>query len=501
VTQERHADVIIVGGGPAGSVLAWDLARRGVQVLLLERARFPREKVCGDYVEPRGLRILQAMGCLEHLEPSKLLPIARTATFVEWECRYSGPIPSYGLREGLPAHGYLIPRERLDAAMLDTAMRAGAIVHEETAVTGVSAGPAGVEVTAGRGPGTTRYRAQLVVGADGVNSVVAKSQGLSVADPRRTVVAQRAYAVAEGEIGENGVFFDESLFPGYGWIFPMAGGRVNVGVGLLSETRRRRGANIPELFASFVEGLRRHHPRCAAFNLCSQPIGGVVRTYGAAGRNHFDGGLLIGDAGSFVDPVTGEGITPGMESALLAAPTLLSALETGQFDAGGLAPYEAAFRAYFDPSMIFLDYCAAILRNRHLARPSLKALARGCDLAQADAGFARMSGSFFGGQDIQPVGILGQMWARIIQDVLLAWPRFLSGVTRSSRRPSGTSPGDLIEWQAALSRSALSDPLWHARWMIDVQRQLAGLLATAARTRRDPRAVGLLQSSLSPAWA
>ena len=143
VTQERHADVIIVGGGPAGSVLAWDLARRGVQVLLLERARFPREKVCGDYVEPRGLRILQAMGCLEHLEPSKLLPISRTATFVEWECHYSGPIPSYGLREGLPAHGYLIPRERLDAAMLDTAMRAGAIVHEETAVTGVSAGPAG----------------------------------------------------------------------------------------------------------------------------------------------------------------------------------------------------------------------------------------------------------------------------------------------------------------------------------------------------------------------
>src|SRR6266545_5398243 len=104
----RVHDVIVAGGGPAGSTLAWDLARRGVRVLLLERARFPREKVCGDYVEPRGLRILERMGCLAQLEEAEPLPITHSATFVGWECRYSGEIPFYGPSEDLPLHGYII---------------------------------------------------------------------------------------------------------------------------------------------------------------------------------------------------------------------------------------------------------------------------------------------------------------------------------------------------------------------------------------------------------
>jgi geranylgeranyl reductase family protein len=489
VTQEPRADVIITGGGPAGSVLAWALARRGVQAVLLERTRFPREKVCGDYVEPRGLRILREMGCLERVERDKPLPISRTSIFSEWECRYSGPIPFYGLIDSLPAHGYVIPREQLDATLLEAAASAGATVHEQTAVTEVGAGSQGVEVLAERGSRTRRYRAPLVVGADGVNSVVARSQGLAVADPRRTLIAQRAYALAEAEIGENGVFFDESLFPGYGWVFPMADGRLNVGMGLLSETRRALGSQIPVLFEKFVNGLRRHDPRCASLELCSQPIGGIVKTYGAAGPNHFAGGLLIGDAGCFVDPMTGEGITPGMESALLAAAALVSALEAGQFHAGRLASYETAFRQYFDPSMIYLDFCAASLRNRHLARPWLKAFARGCELAQGDATFTRTVGSFFGGQDVRPLDMLGAVSARVLEDIMLAWPRFLSGGARHSR---ALSPGDLIEWHAALSRSALRDLRWHASWTMDVQRQWARVLATQRSGASDPRAGGVL---------
>jgi menaquinone-9 beta-reductase len=477
--------------------LAWDLARRGVRVLLLEKAHFPREKVCGDFVDPRGLLVLQAMGALDRLERSKSLPITRTATFVDWERHYSGPIPFYGLIDRLPSHGYTIPRDVLDTVMLDAAQAAGAIVHDETVVTEVQAGSGGVEVMAERASSKVRYRADLIAGADGVNSIVARSQGLLATDSSRTAVARRAYAVvepADDDVGEAEIFYDRSTFPGYGWMFPGPDGCVNLGVGLLSEARSRFDVSLPSVFTAFLEGLRRHHPRCGEIELVSSPIGGIVKMYGGAGPNHFDGGVLVGDAGSFVDPMTGEGITPGMESALLASATLRSALEVGEFHAGKLAEYEAGFRRYFDPSMVFLDFCAVMLRNRHLTRPWLKALARGCQLAQSDAGFARTSGSYFGGLEIRPFDILGQVWLRSIEDVLLAWPRLLAPSTSGDRGQRGTSPADLIEWQIAISRSLLSDPAWHLRWTLDMQRQWSKLLETAASAQRDPRAEGLLDT-------
>ena len=141
-------DVIVVGGGPAGAVVGWRLASTGAKVLVLERTRYPREKVCGDYVEPRGLRVLEAMGCLTSLEADSPLPITHSSTYVEFRRVYSGPIPFYGRRVDLPAHGYIVPRERLDHEMIQAAERAGVIVREQTLVNNVLATAAGVEVRA-----------------------------------------------------------------------------------------------------------------------------------------------------------------------------------------------------------------------------------------------------------------------------------------------------------------------------------------------------------------
>jgi geranylgeranyl reductase family protein len=494
VPGEPAADVIVVGGGPAGSTLAWALARKGIRVVVLERRRFPREKVCGDYVDPRGLEVLQAMGALEPLESSRPPRITRTATYVDWERRYHGAIPFYGESDHLAAHGYTIGRDRLDAAMLQAAAREGAIVHEETAALDASAGAGGVEVSAERGGATVRYRARLLVGADGVNSVVAKSQGLDVADPRRTVVARRAYAAVGVEPSEEGtaeIFFDGTTFPGYAWMFPSGGERVNLGVGLLAEARERFDVHLPALFDEFVAGLRRHHPRCAELQLASKPIGGIVRTFGAAASNRFDGGVLIGDAGCFVDPMTGEGITPGMESALLAAPVLAAALERGDFTASALIDYERSFHDYFDPSMVFLDFCAVMLRNRHLERPWLRALARGCEIAQRDEDFARVSGSYFGGIEVRPLDIVGQVWSRSLGELLLAWRRFMPG-GGPGPESHGVTPSELLDWPLALSHSMLDDPAWHMQWMRDMEREWRKLLSTAARGGSDPRGAGLL---------
>lgn len=485
---ERRADVIVIGGGPAGSTLAWRLARDGARVVLLERARFPREKVCGDYVEPRGLAILRGMGCLETLEARAPLPITHSSTYVEGAARYRGPIPFYGRDERTPPHGYIIPREDLDAVMLDAAEAAGATVHQQTGGSGVHVDRSGVEVEARRDGRTVRYRAALVAGADGVNSVVAAAADILTDDERHVAVARRAYATGmDADVGEAMFWFDRSLFPGYGWVFPMSGGRVNIGIGILAETRRRQDVAIPALFEAFVERLRASGPPYERLELRSTPIGGIVKTYGGAGPRYLERGVLIGDAGSFVDPMTGEGITPAMESALLAAPILLDALHSGSFGAERLAAYDVDARAYFDPSMRFLAACATTLRNPHLAGPWLDALARGCELAQADPGFAREASAYFGGQDLRPSRVLTAMAAAVLRDLILAWPRAMSPM---AGRSGGTSLTDLVAWQSAWARSLLADPVWHLRWAMEVQRQWVGLVANGVASGGDPRAMG-----------
>jgi 2-polyprenyl-6-methoxyphenol hydroxylase-like FAD-dependent oxidoreductase len=379
--------------------------------------------------------------------------------------------------------------------MLDAAAREGASVHENASVATVSTSATGVELTVETARGSVRMRAKLVAGADGVNSVVAQSQGLTMDDPRRIAIARRAYASVAPAADRSGAadfFYEESSFPGYGWLFPARDGLVNIGVGLLAETRSRSRAHVPELFSRFVEQLRLHHPRCAELELVSKPIGGVVKMYGGAGPNHFDGGVLIGDAGCFVDPMTGEGITPGMESALIAAPVLLGALEAGDARAGRLAAFESAFRSYFDPSMLFLDFCAGMVRNQHFARPWLKGIARAYQVANSDPGFARLCGSYFGGLEVRPFDMMRLAWLRAMEEVALAWPRALSGARDPARAHGATSPSDLIEWQTALFRSLTRDPRWHFSWSVDLQRQWAKMRAAAARVDRDPRAEGLL---------
>ena len=184
-------DVVVVRAGRAGSVLAWDLARRGVKTLLLDRSNFPREKVCGDYVEPRGLHLIDTMGCLKILEKDHPLPSTLSATYVNSVCRYRGPIPFYGLGRKFPPHGYIIPRHRLDHELEKTARKAGVLLLEGTSVTRVTTEADGVTVETRRGRTTEKFRGRLVVGADGTGSIVAEHARLLTKDPRHIALWRR----------------------------------------------------------------------------------------------------------------------------------------------------------------------------------------------------------------------------------------------------------------------------------------------------------------------
>jgi len=490
---EARYDVIVVGGGPAGSTIAWKLASKGVKTIVLDGAKFPREKVCGDYVEPRGLRLLQRMGGLGTIEATSPLPITHSSTYIDAKRQYIGKIPFYGLHETLPPHGYIVPRDVFDSVLLEIARRAGATIHQETYATGFAATDSGVQVQARFNGKQLTYCGRVVVGADGVNSVIARSAGLLANDSRHIALSQRAYADGfDDGLGEAAFFFDADFFPGYGWMFPMSGGRVNLGVGILKETCLRDGIAVPQLFQKFFEKLKSAHPRCRNLKLCKPPIGGIVKTYGAAGPNFFDRGLLIGDAGSFVDPMTGEGITPAMESALIAARVILNALSSGHPGPEAFSAYEEEYRSYFDPAMIFVDLCAATLRNPHYWGSWKKALVRGCALAQNDTQFAAKVGACFGGLEVNPAGILAEVWEKTAESLMAIGP---NGVLALMTGNIGTATSAVEEgagWLTDSWKSLYRDFWWHAGWAMDVQRKWLRALSVMSKGETDPRIRGVI---------
>ena len=482
-------DVAVVGAGPAGAMTAWSLARRGARVIVLDREQFPREKVCGDFIEPRGLRLIEAMGGAAALAGTAPLPITHVAIFLEERIAYRNAIPFYGERLGLPPHGYIVPRKQLDIRLLDAARKVGATVQEGCAVTGFNREKQFVELQFRR-VRRSHVRARLIVGADGARSIVARQAGLVSDDPRYTAVSQRAYGEnVRLDRGEAAFIFDGELFPGYGWMFPIAGGGANVGVGILSEARNRYSISVPALFQAFIEKLRKRHAGCREIRITGRPLGGIVKTYGGAGRNYFDGGVLVGDAGCFVDPMTGEGITPALESALIASSTLAKALENGRTDARQLSEFERDFRSYFDPAMRYLDLCATVMRNRHLRDFWLQVALNGCQEAAADLNFARVTGASFGGLDIRPATIFAQMWMKMVHDVGAGSARaMLDMLDGRVRSPAGWI-SDLSTLRVGWYRSLLDDPVWHVLWTADVLKKWVSVF-TSLTLSPDPRLSG-----------
>ncbi len=483
-------DVIVVGGGPAGAVMGWSLASRGIKVAVVERETFPREKVCGDFVEPAGLRILDAMGCLKSLQSRSPLPITHIAGIVNTETVYQAEIPYFDGGNDLPPYGYIIPRIDFDAELIKCAGKASAVVREGCAVKKISHEGKLKQLTVKSGKKEFTMSAPLVIGADGVASMVARSVGRFRKDPRYISVSQRGYVEGVSlSRGEALMWFDADLFPGYGWMFPMADGSANVGIGILKEACQRHGLSVTDMFPLFIEKLRRHHPACADIKLLRKQDGGLVKSYASIDSNVFDGGLLIGDAGGFADPMTGEGISPGMESALIASDTIAASLEAGRFDTLFLTRYETDYREYFDPAMRFLDFYSTAVRNRYLRDYFLSVTRQGWQEAADDPSFAQVSGTLFGGLELRPTAIMGQIGFKIARYLAEGATAMLQDLLMGRVRRSGGFVNDCRLWQRGMRISMLRDPRWHMAWVADIANKAALLRWTSD----NPRVRGLVR--------
>ena len=351
--QDRSAEVIVVGAGPGGATTAYHLAQSGLDVLLLEKTAFPREKVCGDGFTPRAVKELLAIG----VEPTAENGWIRNhgLRIIGGGMRLELPWPELA---SFPDYGLVRTRMDFDEIVVRQAQKAGARLHERTNVTGPVLDGQGaiVGVTArttepdgSRGP-EVEYRAPLVVAADGNSTRLSLAMGLRKRDDRPMGVAVRTYYTSPRsdddwleswlELWQEHEGGGRSLLPGYGWIFGVGDGTVNVGLGILNSSSAFGRVDYRDLLTSWVEstpeewGLREANR--------TQPVRGAALPMGFNRTPHYTRGLLlVGDAGGMVNPFNGEGIAYAMESGRMAAEVIVQA--AGRETAGSR---ERALQAY-----------------------------------------------------------------------------------------------------------------------------------------------------------
>ena len=324
-----ETDVLVVGAGPGGAATAYHLARHGIDVTMVDRATFPREKVCGDGITPRGVKALLAMG-IDTDDPrfERVIGLrvhARNTTI---------DLPWPDLTT-FPPYALVMTRLDFDQLLAQRAVKAGARLYEATEavapliehgwVRGATVRPAGDK----DGP-TTEIRARFTVAADGAASRFAAPAGVRRDDARPLGIAARRYYRTDYHPGPwfeswLDLWDGDMLLPGYGWLFPVAGGRVNLGGGLLNTFKHFHDISAQQLFGAFARMLPAEweiSEETADGRVLSGPLPMSINRAPQA----VPGLLLVGDAAGAVNPFNGEGIAYAIETGEIAADLLHEAL-------------------------------------------------------------------------------------------------------------------------------------------------------------------------------
>lgn len=376
-SSPRH-EVLVVGGGPAGSATALWLAEAGHDVVVVEKKHYPREKTCGDGLTPRAVRQLHDMGLAERLEDyhryDGLRAVAHGVTLeLAWPDH-----PEF------PPYGYVVRRRDLDQMVSERAVKGGAVVWQGTEAVSpvVERGLVRGAVVRRSGPDgvrTEEVRARYVVVADGANSRFGRALGTHRDRRYPQGMAIRGYFESPRH---DDPWIESALdvrdrngnsLPGYGWIFPVGDGTVNVGVGLLSTFRDFKEVNTSHLMREFAATAPSYWGISPETATC-EPTGGRLPMAGSVGPKAGPTFLVVGDAAGSINPFNGEGIDYAYETGRLAADVLHEALTTGDGRALQRYPEELdrRFALYFKVARLFAVVIGKPALMRELTRVGMQ---------------------------------------------------------------------------------------------------------------------------------
>ncbi len=362
----KSYDVVISGAGPAGCSSALFLAQKGYRVLLLDKATFPREKVCGDGITAASSTLLEEMGIMDRLRLrlGPLMVCEGVTLFSPAGTVVQGRISQSG---SLAGAAYVIPRKEFDDCLIACVKEHSSItLLENTTVTDVI-----MEGDRARGVRSSGgdWFGRVVIAADGAYSPIASRLHLANKEKKHQGFALRAYySKVEGLTDSIELHYDKSMVPGYGWIFPLGNQRANVGVGLMTRFKDQRA--LKQLFERFVgenafASAKLKHAVMEPGTLKGWPLP-FGSFQGKRGRGNV---LLTGDAGSFVDPLNGEGIYYALKSGRYAAEAAARALDEEETRASMY--YDKLWRKEFSFHEFTLGYALQPLLNNEFLLESL----------------------------------------------------------------------------------------------------------------------------------
>lgn len=347
-------DVIIIGAGPGGSSTATFLARNGFQVLLLDLAVFPREKICGDGITPKGVAMLDKLGVLEQLSNGMAHRIDYAQTIAPNGRTLTSSIQK---TEKGCKHMLTIPRFELDNVLLNNSIKEGVEFQGNCKITKIENKDSHV-IVHGQSDGEDRlFQGKYAIIATGANMGLLSKHGFLTEKPDPIIATRSYYENSNVQSDCFNFHFNDVPLPGYGWVFPMANNKINVGIGIIFK-KNKKHPHIKQVYSNFVDQPYMRDMLEGATRLTELQTY-PIRTDFLTATLYKKRTLLVGEAAGLVNPLTGEGIDYAMESGEIAAEHLTTLLGTDG-SPEKLALYAEALRKNFTP---IFNFSAQIVKS------------------------------------------------------------------------------------------------------------------------------------------
>lgn len=460
--HKYDCDVLIIGGGPAGSALAFYLAKQNIKVIVIEAQKFPRDKICGDGVSPIALAELSRIGITDLEQFSKLNEINKVGLFIEDQkvtIDLSKP-------EHLPFHARIIPRIHLDNWIYLAAKKAGAVYYEDTRLCNYSIEESLVTAELKQAGQTLKVKAKMIVGADGSNSTVARLfNGSKAIDDYQLLGLRAYYENVNGPSDRVDIYFSGANFPGIYWMFPIGEHAANIGLAMVSKTLPKSEQHVKSLLTNHINSNKDIVERIGNGIIKGKISGWPLTFYNPKNIISSNRMLLVGDAAGLINPLSGDGIQYALLSARWAAESIIPCVANNDYSSAAMQVYTKKIKKELAYDFALSNLLIQFGRNKTFKPIWMEIMAVLIERAKTDKVYADIIAGIFEGthpsyKALTPSFILKSIIQGGVHVGSNTWDGILKGPAYWDKKRKETS-----RFASEILQSIKQHPSHHAKWL------------------------------------